>query len=251
MIAKNKQVLLLVVLLLPFLSGCGLSSVLQNSSSDQAKQSEVSVGDLTKTNTVVKITDDQTKIKSDLKSISNTTTAKKIINNLNKNNAMDKFDPNKQYTAAVHTSLGDFVINFNKGQTPKTVENFVTLAKKGFYDKTIFHRVIKGFMIQGGDPIGDGTGGPGYKFADEKFDGEYVRGAVAMANSGPNTNGSQFFVMHEDYPLPKNYTIFGKVVSGMETVDKIAESKVESGGFGENSKPVVPTVINSIEMSEK
>ena len=106
-------------------------------------------------------------------------------------------------------------------------------------------------MIQGGDPVGNGTGGPGYKFDDELFDSEYLRGAVAMANSGPNTNGSQFFVMHADYPLPKNYTIFGKVVSGMETVDKIAESKVASSPFGENSTPVEPTVILSIEISEK
>ncbi len=235
MIAKNKQILILVVLLVPFLSGCALSPTSQNSDSTKTDQNKVSAGNLAETNTVVKIADDKTKIN----------------NNLNKKNTMDKFDVNKQYVAVVHTTLGDFTINFNKGQTPKTVENFVTLAKKGFYDKTIFHRVIKGFMIQGGDPVGNGTGGPGYKFADEKFDGEYVRGAVAMANSGPNTNGSQFFVMHADYQLPKNYTIFGHVVSGMDTVDKIAESKVESGGFGENSKPVVPTVIKSIDISEK
>ncbi len=248
MIAKNKQLIILVVLLVPFLSGCALSSVFQKSDSNKTDQNKVSVDSLAETNAVVKIANDPVKQKNNVDTNTNT---KKIINNLNKNNTMDKFDANKQYVAVVNTTLGDFTINFNKGQTPKTVENFVTLAKKGFYDKTIFHRVIKGFMIQGGDPVGNGTGGPGYKFADEKFDGEYVRGAVAMANSGPNTNGSQFFVMHADYPLPKNYTIFGKVVSGMDTIDKIAESKVESGGFGENSKPIVPTVIRSIEISEK
>ncbi len=161
---------------------------------------------------------------------------------------MDKFDKDKQYSAIVHTSAGDFTINFNKGQTPKTVENFLTLAEKGFYDKTIFHRVIKGFMIQGGDPNGDGTGGPGYKFADEPFTGEYTHGTIAMANSGPNTNGSQFFIMHADYPLPKNYTIFGKVINGIEVVDKIAKSKVTSNVFGERSSPIEPVTVESIEI---
>jgi len=176
---------------------------------------------------------------------------KLISNNSIKKKTMDKFDPNKQYVAKISTTIGDLIISFNKGQTPKTVENFVTLAKKGFYDKTIFHRVIKGFMIQGGDPLGNGTGGPGYKFDDEPFDGEYLRGTVAMANSGPNTNGSQFFIMHADYPLPKNYVIFGRVVSGMETVDKIAQAQVKSGGFGEISSPVNPVSIKSIEVTEE
>lgn len=164
---------------------------------------------------------------------------------------MDKFDPQKQYRAVLHTTAGDMEILFNKNQTPKTVENFVTLAKKGFYDKTIFHRVIKGFMIQGGDPQGNGMGGPGYKFDDEEFDGEYTRGTVAMANSGPNTNGSQFFIMHTDYPLPKNYTIFGKLKSGLDTLDKIANSPVESSMFGENSVPVEPTVVKSVDVFEE
>lgn len=130
--------------------------------------------------------------------------------------------------AVLHTEKGNITISLNTDQTPITVNNFVTLAKKGFYNKTIFHRVIKGFMIQGGDPNGDGTGGPGYKFADEPFTGEYTRVTVAMANSGPNTNGSQFFIMHKDNPLPKNYVIFGKVISGMETVDAIAELESSS-----------------------
>jgi len=99
----------------------------------------------------------------------------------------------KKYTAILKTEKGDITIALNSDQTPITVNNFVTLAKKGFYNKTIFHRVIKGFMIQGGDPKGDGTGGPGYKFADEPFTGEYTRGTIAMANSGPNTNGSHFW----------------------------------------------------------
>src|SRR3989338_9693354 len=103
-------------------------------------------------------------------------------------------------------------------------------------------------MIQGGDPKGDGTGGPGYKFADEPFTGEYTRGTIAMANSGPNTNGSQFFIMHADNPLPKNYVIFGKVISGMETVDTIAESPVQPSLSGESSYPLTPVKILSVEI---
>ena len=106
-------------------------------------------------------------------------------------------------------------------------------------------------MIQGGDPKGDGTGGPGYKFDDEPFTGEYVRGTIAMANAGPNTNGSQFFIMHSDNPLPKNYVIFGKVTSGMEVVDKIAESPVQPSSSGEMSTPVTPVKILTIDIKEK
>lgn len=160
-------------------------------------------------------------------------------------------DKTKTYTASVSTTAGDFVIELNTSKTPITVNNFVTLANKGFYDDTIFHRVIKGFMIQGGDPTGTGTGGPGYKFDDEPFDGEYTRGTVAMANAGPNTNGSQFFIMHEDNALPKNYVIFGKVVTGMETVDKIAGSEVKMNSMGEMSSPVDAVKIKAIKIEEK
>ena len=152
-----------------------------------------------------------------------------------------------QSTAAVlHTTEGDITIKFNVGATPNTIANFIKLSQTNFYNGTIFHRVIKGFMIQGGDPNGNGSGGPGYSFADEPFEGEYTRGTVAMANSGPNTNGSQFFIMHQDNPLPKNYVIFGKVISGMETVDKIAESSTIPDGEG--SRPVNPVSIKTIEL---
>ena len=152
----------------------------------------------------------------------------------------------------LQTTEGPIVIALNSDQTPKTVENFVTLANKGFYNNTIFHRVIKGFMIQGGDPKGDGTGGPGYTFADEPFTGEYTRGTVAMANAGPNTNGSQFFIMHADYPLPKNYVIFGHVIAGMDTVDKIANAPVTANPYsGEPSKPVNPVHILSTIVTQK
>lgn len=169
-----------------------------------------------------------------------------------KNNTMDTTQGKKQFEVTLQTTEGPIVIALNSDQTPKTVENFVTLAGKGFYNNTIFHRVIKGFMIQGGDPKGDGTGGPGYKFDDELFTGEYTRGTVAMANAGPNTNGSQFFIMHADYPLPKNYVIFGKVISGMDTVDKIANAPVTPNRYsGEPSTPMAPVKILTAIVAEK
>lgn len=161
-----------------------------------------------------------------------------------------EFDPTKQYAAVLHTSAGDIEIALHHGQTPNTVKNFVDLARKNFYDGTIFHRVIKGFMIQGGCPEGTGRGGPGYRFDDEPFTGEYTRGTIAMANAGPHTNGSQFFIMHQDYPLPKNYIIFGKATNGLDVVDAIAESKVQYSDTGERSAPVEPTVVKSIEIKE-
>lgn len=160
-------------------------------------------------------------------------------------------DQNKTYTAKMKTTAGEMEISLNAKMTPGTVNNFVFLAKKNFYDNTIFHRTIKGFMIQGGDPLGNGTGGPGYKFDDEPFTGEYTKGTLAMANSGPNTNGSQFFIMHADYPLPPNYVIFGKVTKGLDVVDKIAEAPTTMSAMGENSKPVNPVKVLSVEIIEK
>ncbi|MFA5124205.1 MAG: peptidylprolyl isomerase [Patescibacteria group bacterium] len=160
-------------------------------------------------------------------------------------------DQNKTYTAVLHTNQGDITVALNAKATPIAVNNFVYLARNNFYDNTVFHRVIKDFMIQGGDPKGDGTGGPGYNFADEKFTGEYTRGTLAMANSGPNTNGSQFFIMHADVPLQKDYVIFGHVTKGLEAVDKIATAKTTLGADGAMSKPVTPVKINSIEIIEK
>lgn len=147
--------------------------------------------------------------------------------------------------------MGKITIDLFADKMPITVNNFVSLSRKGFYDKTVFHRIIKGFMIQGGDPKGDGTGGPGYRFNDEPFEGEYKRGIVAMANAGPNTNGSQFFIMHQDYDLPKNYVIFGKVIGGIEVVDKIASVPVEISLSGEQSKPVTPIILDRAEIFEK
>lgn len=160
-------------------------------------------------------------------------------------------DKNKNYTVTLKTTAGDIVITMHTQETPITVNNFIVLSLKKYYNNTFFHRVIKGFMIQGGDPKGDGTGGPGYTFKDEPFTGEYKRGVVAMANRGPNTNGSQFFIMQADAPqLPKNYVIFGEVTKGMDVVDKIAESEVKPGPSGEVSTPVQKTTITSVDVQE-
>ena len=166
------------------------------------------------------------------------------------NKKMQQQASNTMKIAILHTEKGDIELELNTMQTPKTVENFITLAKKNFYNNKVFHRVIKGFMIQGGDPKGNGTGGPGYTFADEPFEGEYTRGAVAMANAGPNTNGSQFFIMQEDYPLPKNHVIFGQAVKGIEVVDEIANAPVIIEEGGEQSKPIKPVKIINVEILE-
>ena len=147
----------------------------------------------------------------------------------------------------IETNYGTIIFETYDTDAPKTVANFVALANKGFYNNLTFHRVIPGFMIQGGDPKGNGTGGPGYQFADEldpntpSAKAGYKKGVVAMANSGPNTNGSQFFIMTADYPLPHDYTIFGKVVSGQDVVDKIANVKT-----GVNDRPVSPVVMKTV-----
>lgn len=154
----------------------------------------------------------------------------------------------KLVTVTLHTSAGDITLVLDAQKTPIAANNFITLAQKGFYDNTIFHRVIKGFMIQGGDPKGDGTGGPGYQFNDEPIVGAYTRGTVAMANAGPNTNGSQFFIMHADYDLPKNYVIFGRVTVGLDAVDKIAQAPVIVNRGGEKSQPVTPVKITSVSI---
>jgi len=169
-------------------------------------------------------------------------------NNIN-NDTQKKVNLMKK--ATIETSLGNITIEFYPQDAPKTVENFQKLASSKFYDNVIFHRVIKGFMIQGGDPTGTGTGGPGYKFNDEidknsdLYKTGYKKGIVAMANSGPNTNGSQFFIMHADYPLPPSYTIFGKVTEGLDVVDKIATSQTDS-----SDKPTSSVVMKSVKLSD-
>lgn len=156
-----------------------------------------------------------------------------------------------QHMITIQTTKGTIVFETFDADAPNTVKNFVTLAEKGFYNGVIFHRVIKGFMIQGGDPTGTGRGGPGYTFADElnpatpSYQAGYVRGTVAMANAGPNTNGSQFFIMHADTPLPHSYSIFGRVVSGMDVVDAIANTPVD-----EADKPIINIVMEKVTVAD-
>jgi cyclophilin family peptidyl-prolyl cis-trans isomerase len=158
-------------------------------------------------------------------------------------------DPSKHYSATIDTSLGTMKADLFASDSPNTVNNFVFLAKQGFYDGVTFHRVIKDFMAQTGDPGGTGTGGPGYRFNDEPVTRNYERGTLAMANAGPNTNGSQFFIVQKDYPLPKNYTIFGKLTDGLDTLDKIANSPTGPGKGGTDT-PLTPITINSIKIDE-
>ena len=162
-----------------------------------------------------------------------------------------KLDMSKIYKAVLKTEKGSITIEFDTANTPITSNNFISLAREGFYNGTVFHRTIDGFMIQGGDPEGTGRGGPGFQFDDEYLEGSYTRGVVAMANSGPNTNGSQFFIMHKDYNLPPAYVIFAKVIEGMEVVDAIATAEVTASFSGELSVPVNPVSVQSIEIIEE
>jgi peptidylprolyl isomerase len=157
-------------------------------------------------------------------------------------------DPSKRYTATMETSLGTIVIALDPVAAPKTVNNFVFLAAHLYYDGIVFHRIINGFMCQGGDPTGTGRGGPGYKFADElPKPGRYEIGSVAMANAGPNTNGSQFFIVsgQSGVQLPPAYSLFGKVVKGLDVLEKM--QGVRTGG---GDRPVDDVVINSVTVVE-
>ena len=133
-----------------------------------------------------------------------------------------KLDANTQYSATVKTGKGDLVLELFAADVPVTVNNFVFLAREGFYDNTTFHRVIPDFMAQGGDPTGTGTGGPGYRFADEFTERTHVTGALSMANAGPNTNGSQFFITYAPQPhLNGRHSVFGQLVSGMDVLKSL------------------------------
>jgi cyclophilin family peptidyl-prolyl cis-trans isomerase len=154
-------------------------------------------------------------------------------------------DKAKTYTATIETTAGTMTAQLFAAEAPRTVNNFVFLANEGFYGDVIFHRVISGFMVQGGDPTGTGSGGPGYRFDDEPVSREYLRGTLAMANAGANTNGSQFFVMHADYALPPNYTIFGKLSAGEEVIDAIVAAP-----RGAQDRPVEPVAIKSVTITE-
>ena len=157
-------------------------------------------------------------------------------------------DQNKTYIATIKTTAGDIKVQLDAKNAPLTVNNFVFLARDKYYDGVIFHRVIKDFVIQGGDPKGDGTGGPGYQFADEPVKGSYEVGSIAMANSGANTNGSQFFIIDgaQGAALPPKYNLFGKTIEGIDVVHKIASAQT-----GANDRPAQPVTITTIEISEQ
>jgi peptidyl-prolyl cis-trans isomerase B (cyclophilin B) len=148
-------------------------------------------------------------------------------------------------TATIHTNHGAIELELYDEDAPKTVENFVSLARDGFYDGVVFHRVIPDFMVQGGDPTATGSGGPGYQFEDEFNDHPVARGALAMANAGPNTNGSQFFVVAaEACPwLDGKHTVFGRVTSGMDVVDRISELPRDA-----RDKPLEPATMERVEV---
>jgi cyclophilin family peptidyl-prolyl cis-trans isomerase len=157
------------------------------------------------------------------------------------------------YTADVQTNRGTFTITLLPGVAPLAVNNFVFLARRHFYGGTIFHRIIKSFMVQTGDPTGTGSGGPGYKFKDEPVHLKYTVGTVAMANSGPNTNGSQFFIVTGSggAGLAPSYTIFGRVSGGMNVVQKIASTPVQPNpGSGELSDPLDKVVMQRVTIRE-
>jgi peptidyl-prolyl cis-trans isomerase B (cyclophilin B) len=136
-------------------------------------------------------------------------------------------DTNKQYTAVIETNKGKLVLELFAKDVPRTVNNFVFLAREGFYDGVAFHRVIPGFMAQGGDPTGTGSGGPGYKFADEFTSHKHVTGAVSMANAGPDTNGSQFFITYAPQPhLDGKHSVFGQLTEGMDVLQKLVNGDV-------------------------
>lgn len=188
---------------------------------------------------------------SDKKNLTATSTI--ITNQVNTNN-----NNQMKNVITLETSLGQIQFETYNEDAPNTVTNFIKLAKDGYYNGLVFHRVIKDFMIQGGDPNCTagrgsglcGSGGPGYQFADElnpetaSYKAGYQRGVVAMANAGPNTNGSQFFIMHQAVPLPNAYSIFGKVIAGQEVVDKIAEVKTDAG-----DRPIEDVVIKSVTIN--
>ncbi len=157
-------------------------------------------------------------------------------------------DPAKSYTAVMDTSMGSITIALDAAAAPRTVNNFVVLARYHYYEGVIFHRIIRGFVCQGGDPTGSGRGGPGYRFADELPEaGSYELGSLAMANAGPDTNGSQFFIISgpDGTRLPPLYSLFGKVVEGLDVVD--AMQKVPTA---RNDRPLTPITINSVTVTE-
>lgn len=237
----------IAVLSILFLSGCNSLQKMENSEGYLSQMTEIN-------QQAKKNIQDATEMQN--KKISEALDETQINNS--QNNQMNNSGLTEKYSAAlIKTSLGDIKVEFSSIDAPMTVENFLKLSQDGFYAGTKFHRVIKGFMIQGGDPLSKdesmkdrwGTGGPGYKFNDElKGTEKYPQGILAMANAGPNTNGSQFFIVtaSPEAPLPASYTVFGKVISGMDIA-----LKIENVATSSNDRPVENVIIQSVELLEK
>ncbi len=238
---KDRTILILISAILLIVLGMGIYGIInQNNSTTNNNNANNLSGNQTST-PVINIS---------------TTTPNASTTNLLKTN------PIMKHIVTIKTNYGTIEFGTYDDDAPKTVDNFIQSVQKGLYNGLIFHRVINGFMIQGGDPYCNsksgadsgvcGTGSLVAKFNDElnpdtpSYQQGYQRGVVAMANSGPNTNGSQFFIMQQDNPLPHNYTIFGKVISGMDVVDKIAALKVDS-----NDRPVSPVIMENVTVSQK
>lgn len=245
----KKIVFLLLVLFMLIITACTTS----NQTTFTEKSAPVNTGTYNEVEVINRIND----IKNDAtgkKSNADQSSQNEQMNNEEQQNQIQLEDLAKEYSRAVmKTNLGDITFEFYASESPLTVNNFLNLAKDGFYDGTKFHRVIDDFMIQGGDPLSKddsqknswGAGGPGYKFQDEINDHKLVRGSLAMANSGLNTNGSQFFIVtRESTPwLDGLHTNFGKVVKGMEVIEKIEASEKDSA-----DRPLKNVVIESVEL---
>jgi peptidylprolyl isomerase len=164
---------------------------------------------------------------------------------------VDRLQSHKTYTAKISTNKGDITVSLWPGVAPTAVMSFIFLAQHHYFDGVNFHRVVPGFVIQGGDPTGTGVCGPGYEFKDEPVHHPYTRGVVAMANAGPNTNGSQFFIMLADNQLPPNYTIFGGVQQGMSVVDAIAKVPLKADAGGDLSVPTQKVYMKRVTIQIK
>jgi len=244
-----RKKIILITLTILFLSGCGPGNGQKTETEkaldtlNPAAQLQGGIDMKNKAQEDInKATEKENKLRNDAMNVLGSEDNKTTNNNSVKN---------MQHIITIKTNLGEIKFETYDADAPKTVNNFITLANKKFYDGVIFHRVIDGFMIQGGDPNGTGTGGPGYQFEDElnpqtdSYKAGYVKGTVAMANAGPNTNGSQFFIMVADYPLPNSYTIFGKVISGQDVADTIAKVAKDS-----SDKPLDKVVMEKVTVAD-
>lgn len=267
---KKQLGILLCVGVIILLTGCEQAELTANKASQESKKAKGYVETLAKVNKeskedIARAVEKENKKLSDaldktLEEKTTQDTEKNITQDDNNSQQSNMNDIPKEINmelaqtckgATIKTNKGNITLKFYGEKAPITVANFCTLAKKGFYDNLTFHRIVKDFMIQGGDPTGTGSGGSGYKFKDElPAKGEYKLGSIAMANSGPDTNGSQFFIVsgNDGVALPPLYSLFGEVTEGMDTIEKIQNVETTMSEMGEKSKPVEDIIIDSIEL---